>query len=61
MKEKKFDYRKYISQNKFEIGKVDKTSNFVNSVFEENSGVDGTPKRKLVSLIVENNLSDLKK
>jgi hypothetical protein len=30
MKEKKFDYRKYISQNTFEIGKVE-SKNFANS------------------------------
>jgi len=30
MKEKKFDYRKYISQNTFEIGKVE-SKNFINS------------------------------
>jgi len=30
MKEKKFDYRKYISQNTFSIGKVE-SKNFINS------------------------------
>ena len=37
MKEKKFDYRDYISKNKFTLGKVTKTSNFENSVFENNT------------------------
>ena len=48
MKEKKFDYRKYISQNKFIVGKVTKTSNFENSVFEKKTGIDNTPKKKLL-------------
>ena len=48
MKEKKFDYRDYISKNKFVVGKVTKTSNFENSVFETNTGKDETPKKKLL-------------
>lgn len=39
MKEKKFDYRDYISKNKFTIDKVTKTSNFENSVFENTQPV----------------------
>ena len=36
MKEQKFDYRKYITENKFELGEV-KSKNFENSVLNENS------------------------
>ena len=36
MKEQKFDYRKYITENKFELGEV-KSKNFQNSVLNENS------------------------
>jgi len=40
MKEKKFDYRKYIAENKFTLGDV-KSKNFENSVINEVSKYKG--------------------